>query len=168
MEVRTSILNVYVLEISLARLENHFMKMAAFISKILSFFGKRSSFVEDEMSLRRSLQRSIAKGETKAMLTASMKLSRLLLDRGERKEADGLLREATSVASKSQFLEEHAEVRVELANLAKQDGDMTSACEHWQIALQLYHDLNRKEDRDEIAKCMKDCGCPTAWFLNSF
>lgn len=155
-------------EIALGEGENHFMKVTDLWSSFLSLFGKKKTPFEDVSVLRRSIVRFKAKGDTKAMLEATLKLSRLLLHQGVREEADGMLRDAASVAAKSKFEAEHAEVRVELANLAKADGDMTSACEHWQIALQLYHDLNRKEDRDQIAKCMTECGCPTGWFLNSF
>ncbi|MFM7085215.1 MAG: hypothetical protein ACKOW3_09500 [Hyphomicrobium sp.] len=155
-------------KIALGEGENQFMKIKQFFSSFLSVFGKKRSVLHDVSVLRRSIVRLKAKGDTQAMLEATMKLSRLLLDQGEHKEANVLLRDAASVAAKSKFEAEHAEVRIELANLAKADGDMTSACEHWQIALQLYHDLNRKEDRDQIAQCMKECGCPSGWFLNSF
>lgn len=155
-------------EIALVESENRSMKISLFWTSFLSFFGKKKSALFDVSALRRTINRSKSRGDTQAMLEATLKLSRLLLDQGQPKEASGLLRDAATLAAKSKFESEHAEVRVELANLAKADGDMTSACEHWQIALQLYHDLNRKEDRDKIANCMKECGCPTGWFLNSF
>ena len=62
----------------------------------------------------------------------------------------------------------HASARLELGDRVALRGDMTTACEHWQIARQIYWDESRKADLDEADKRMIAAGCPTDWVLNDF
>jgi hypothetical protein len=58
--------------------------------------------------------------------------------------------------------------RLELGDLAEADGDMTTACEHWQMARTAYSDWQRKAEVLAIEARMKQAGCPTDWVLNHF
>lgn len=62
----------------------------------------------------------------------------------------------------------HAEARLELAEAAVALGDMTSACEHWQLARVAFGDDGNKAAHDRVEKKMLDAGCPTDWVLTDF
>ena len=62
----------------------------------------------------------------------------------------------------------HAEARLELAEIARASGDLTTACEHWQIARGLFSDLKHAKGRGKAETLMREHGCPTDWVLNDF
>ena len=62
----------------------------------------------------------------------------------------------------------HAAARLELADLSKADGDLTTACEHWQMARGLFHALDQKVEMDKTDARMLRNGCPTDWVLTDF
>jgi len=61
-----------------------------------------------------------------------------------------------------------AEARLALGDLCLAAGDTITACEHWQIARDYFHDLKRGTEMDETLQRMKSNGCPTDWVLNDF
>ncbi len=65
-------------------------------------------------------------------------------------------------------LSTHAEVRLELAEVAYASGDLTSACEHWQIARTAYYEDGNADAHAGVEKRMRDNGCPTDWVLTDF
>lgn len=62
----------------------------------------------------------------------------------------------------------HAQSRVELAEAAFKAGDLTGACEQWQIAKATFHDHGQQEAHALVDKRMRDTGCPTDWVLTEF
>lgn len=92
----------------------------------------------------------------------------------------GLLRTAEDLSSTEALAEKirhaadcqdhtgHAFARIELGDLAHHEGDLTTACEHWQIARQLFADLNRADEQKKVEDRMRCNGCPTDWVLNNF
>jgi hypothetical protein len=62
----------------------------------------------------------------------------------------------------------HAEARVQLAELALADGDLTSACEHWQMAKLMFHEMGRRADQERISDLMRTHRCPSDWILTNF
>ena len=62
----------------------------------------------------------------------------------------------------------HASARLELGDRVASRGDMTTACEHWQIARQIYWDESSTADLAEADRRMIAAGCPTDWVLNDF
>lgn len=87
---------------------------------------------------------------------------------GQRDEAASFLRDAIRVAALNRLAEPHALARLELGDLYFSNGDPTTACEQWQIARNLFHDLERPVDRDSVDKRMLGNGCPTDWVLTDF
>lgn len=87
---------------------------------------------------------------------------------GRADEAGDLLRTAIHAAVRLGLPEEHAAARLELGDLARASGDLTTACEHWQIARGLYFDAGRSGDLALVEKRMSASGCPTDWVLNDF
>lgn len=82
--------------------------------------------------------------------------------------AGNYLREAVILATTHGLKDVHATARLELGGLAKAAGDLTTACEHWQIARGLFHELGAKSDMKQTDDRMLRNGCPTDWVLTDF
>lgn len=82
--------------------------------------------------------------------------------------AAGSLREVILLAAANGLADQQAAARLELGELARQDGDLITACEHWQIARGLFYDLKNKPRVKAIETRMREHGCPTDWVLNDF
>ncbi len=83
-------------------------------------------------------------------------------------EAGELLRKSIRLAAKLGQKQTHAGARLELGDLVREQGDLTTACEHWQIARGLFHELKRAGELAAAEKRMRQNGCPTDWVLNDF
>ena len=62
----------------------------------------------------------------------------------------------------------HAEARLQLAEAAHKAGDLTGACEQWQMARDALYDDGQKEAHARVEQRMRDNGCPTDWVLTDF
>ncbi len=62
----------------------------------------------------------------------------------------------------------HAKARVALGDLAHANGDPTTACEHWQIARALFHELKQAAITPRSRRACCKNGCPTDWVLTDF
>lgn len=78
------------------------------------------------------------------------------------------LRSCIRWAAKTKNPALEADARLELAELARAADDLTTACEHWQIARGLFHKLAREEDLAATEEAMRVHGCPTDWVLTDF
>ena len=87
---------------------------------------------------------------------------------GAHDEAADLLRACARLASKLKEVGIEAVARLELGDLARSHGDMTTACEHWQLARSLYAELKRVDEVTAAVKRMEKAGCPTDWVLTKF
>lgn len=87
---------------------------------------------------------------------------------GAHEEAATQLRACARLASKLKDVAVEAVARLELGDLAQSHGDMTTACEHWQLARSLYTELKRADEATRAAKRMEKAGCPTDWVLTKF
>ena len=122
--------------------------------------------------MRTSFERAIKKAETKGRTD---ELAALYIERahwdlisGDAMTGAENLRKAIMIASKCDQKEIHAAARLELADLAQAGGDLTTACEHWQLARALFHKLDQKSKIAETDARMQRNGCPTDWVLNDF
>ena len=98
-----------------------------------------------------------------------------LLASGQRQAQSGastaaaeLFRDVIRIAALNGLSDHHAAARLELGELARQEGDLITACEHWQIARALFHDLKNTSRAKATEARMRDHGCPTDWVLNDF
>lgn len=87
---------------------------------------------------------------------------------GDMSKATTLLRKSVTSAQRSGNTSVHADARLDLAEIARAAGDLTTACEHWQIARRVFHDLARKDRVAEADTLMLRHGCPTDWVLTDF
>ena len=79
-----------------------------------------------------------------------------------------LLKQAVVAATQAGRRDLHAEARMELAELAAAHGDMTTACEHWQLARMLFQEAGLRTESDRASEYMRRQRCPTDWFLTGF
>lgn len=78
------------------------------------------------------------------------------------------LRSAAGLAAQHGPLHAHAEARLQLAEAAYVAGDLTGACEQWQMARDALYNDGQKEAHAQVEKRMRDNGCPTDWVLTDF
>lgn len=78
------------------------------------------------------------------------------------------LRSAAGVAARFGPPSVHADARLELADAAFRAGDLTGACEQWQLARAALVAAGRTADEERIEQRMRDHGCPTDWVLTEF
>jgi hypothetical protein len=87
---------------------------------------------------------------------------------GDEKSRMSALRSAAGYGSLHGPLAAHAAARLELAEAAYLSGDLTSACEQWQLARSAYLEDGQMEPYARVEKRMRDNGCPTDWVLTDF
>lgn len=116
-------------------------------------------------------------GDIRAAQSANLeeKLASLLLERARCTIEDGAvgegaeqLRSSIRISARLGLKELHAAARLELGDLARASGDLTTACEHWQIARGLFYDLKTARALEHAETRMRQNGCPTDWVLNDF
>lgn len=78
------------------------------------------------------------------------------------------LRAAIMQASRSGDRRGHARARLELGDIAQAEGDLITACEHWQMARSLYEEEDRPAEAEQCGSRMLKNGCPTDWVLTDF
>lgn len=62
----------------------------------------------------------------------------------------------------------HARARLELGDISQAEGDLITACEHWQLARSLFEEMLNAGDAKVCEKRMLGNGCPTDWVLTDF
>lgn len=78
------------------------------------------------------------------------------------------LRSAAGLAAQHGPRAAHAQARLELAEVAFEAGDLTGACEQWQMARTALDDDGQRDAATRVDKRMLDNGCPTDWVLTDF
>ena len=77
-------------------------------------------------------------------------------------------RSAIRAAQRTRDPAAEAKARMSLGDLERAAGDLTSACEHWQLARALFERSGDGPGADAAAGRMRSCDCPTDWVLNDF
>lgn len=129
---------------------------------------QQSATLENSQSLDAEIAASEAKGESAELAYLYIKHAAVYVAAGAREQAADRLRDAIRVAALRRLPAPHALARIELGDLYLENGDPITACEQWQIARNLLHDLGRLEERDGVDKRMLGNGCPTDWVLTDF
>jgi hypothetical protein len=97
-----------------------------------------------------------------------LSLAQCRLEEGDSAQAEDLLRKCILGAASARHKATHAKARLMLGDLAHAAGDATTACEHWQIARALFHELKQAADHEKAEQRMLRNGCPTDWVLTDF
>ncbi len=121
--------------------------------------------LEDLLAAIASAERSSDEARLAGLYVA---LARHHVSTGRTDDAAGVLRQSIRIASRLGLPGDHAAARIELGDLALASGDLTTACEHWQIARGLYFDLKHARELEAAEARMQRTGCPTDWVLNDF
>jgi hypothetical protein len=121
----------------------------------------------DPAALMAAIEEAQAQGQQDRLPGLYLALASVRIEAGERAEAEDLLRKSIRGAG-ARHKETHARARVALGDLAKASGDLTTACEHWQIARALFHELQRVSEHEAVEQRMRANGCPTDWVLTDF
>lgn len=101
-------------------------------------------------------------------LVANIDQARETWTSGEVSEGQHLLQQVIVAARQRKDMRVEAQARMELAAIAEAEGDRTSACEHFQIARQLYLDAQAHKHADAVDARMRQLGCPSGWVLEGF
>lgn len=109
-----------------------------------------------------------AKSQPAALAPLYLEIAALHGEDGNEIARMNALRSAAGLAAQHGPRAVHADARLQLAEVAYQTGDLTSACEHWQIARMSLLDDGQKDASARIDQRMRDTGCPTDWVLTDF
>ncbi len=124
--------------------------------------------IDAHAALTVKLRDAEADGDNAVLAPIYLELAHTHRAAGRENEAMRALRSAAGIASKFGPRAAHAEARLELAEMAFNAGDLTSACEHWQMAKTALFDDGQRDAQARIERRMKDQGCPTDWVLTDF
>jgi len=122
----------------------------------------------DGAALRAAIREAEAATQTERLPGLFLSLAEWHMAQGESALAAELLRKSVRSAAGENLKETHAKGRVALGDIAHADGDLGTACEHWQIARTLYRELGIAGQHDEVDARMQRNGCPTDWVLTDF
>lgn len=115
-----------------------------------------------------ALERAIAADKKADVALLSLYLARRHKASGAGGDVGELLRRAVRLSAELGLKDIQAEARLDLGEEARASGDLTTACEHWQIARTLFEEGSHKAKADNVEARMKRFGCPTDWVLNDF
>ncbi len=128
----------------------------------------RSAEIESVDTITQKIETAIMSGEKTS-------LAGLYLDLAESNEKLGngdarmsALRSAAGYGALHGPSSAHAAARLALGEAAHQAGDLTSACEQWQMARTAFLEGGDTEQHDRVEKRMRENGCPTDWVLTDF
>ena len=119
-------------------------------------------------ALLAAIHEAEAMGQRDRLPGLYLSLAQCRFEAGDSSEAEELLRKCILGAGAARHKATHAKARLALGDLAHASGDPTTACEHWQIARALFHELRQVEDHSEAEQRMLRNGCPTDWVLTDF
>ncbi|KWT64976.1 hypothetical protein APY04_3064 [Hyphomicrobium sulfonivorans] len=122
----------------------------------------------DRPSLLKAIDIATAMGANERLPELNLSLAEWHLANGSPEKAEELLRACVRGATEFGLKEPHARARVILGDFAQANGDPSTACEHWQIARILFHEIGDKPAYDDVDIRMQRNGCPSDWVLTDF
>jgi tetratricopeptide (TPR) repeat protein len=122
----------------------------------------------DGAALAAAVSDAETRGEKGRLPGLYLSLAQCRLETGATADAAELLRKCIRGAAGAELKETHAKARLALGDLAHASGDLTTACEHWQIARALFHELKHRHEHEAAESRMLRNGCPTDWVLTDF
>ncbi len=122
----------------------------------------------DTPAIETAIRNAKANGQHDKLPSLYFVLAHRTIETGETAKAQELLRLSIRGATTADQEEVHGRARVTLGDLAHTDGDLTTACEHWQIARALFVELKQHSNHEAVEVRMLRNGCPTDWVLTDF
>jgi len=122
----------------------------------------------DSAALTAAVRDAETHGQHERLPGLYLSLAWCQLESGGSSDAAELLRKSIRGSASPQHKEVLARARMALGDLAHASGDLTTACEHWQIARALFHELKQGRELEVVEMRMQRNGCPTDWVLTDF
>jgi len=122
----------------------------------------------DTPAVERAIREAKTRGQQDQLPSLYYVLAHRTIETGETAKAQELLRMSIRSAETAGQGQVHAQARVTLGDLAHTEGDLTTACEHWQIARAIFVELKQHVDHEAVEARMLRNGCPTDWVLTDF
>jgi hypothetical protein len=123
--------------------------------------------VVSSADLANDVRAAEAEGAHETLPDLYLALAQSRISDGAAAEGEDLLRKILrSTGPRSR--DSHAKARVLLGDMAQANGDLSTACEHWQMARALFYELDQKGDHASVEARMLKNGCPTDWVLTDF
>ncbi len=122
----------------------------------------------DGSALLAAVKEAEAEGALHRLPGLYLSLAQWRVDEGETSAAADYFRKCIRAATTAGAKEPHARARVALGDIAQAAGDSSTACEHWQIARLLFHELRQTRDYQSVDERMQRNKCPTDWVLTDF
>lgn len=116
--------------------------------------------------IKKNIDNAIA--DKPALAPLYLELSRAHKLRGEMTARMEALRLAAGHGAQYGPASAHGDARLELAEAAYDQGDLSSACEQWQLARTAYLEAKNDVAHARVDQRMRDHGCPTDWVLTDF
>ena len=125
-------------------------------------------FAKDARDIATRIEVAQAAGNMQPLAGLYLELAFCHAELGDEASRMTALRSAAAYGSKHGPHASHAAARFELAEAAYRLGDLTTACEQWQLARTAYLEDGQMERHASIEKRMRANGCPTDWVLTDF
>ncbi|MBS0233773.1 MAG: hypothetical protein JSR99_09830 [Proteobacteria bacterium] len=128
----------------------------------------RRPVIESVEVITGKIERAIANGEKASLAGLYLDLAHAneRLSNGDARMS--ALRSAAGYGALHGPPSAHASARLALGEAAHQAGDLTSACEQWQMARAAFLESGDTEQHDRVETRMRENGCPTDWVLTDF
>ena len=123
---------------------------------------------EDAVTIGRRIDAAKTADNKAALADLYLAQARACQKLGDEKARMSALASAAACASLYGPEASHASARMQLAEVAYNSGDLTSACEHWHLARGAFQASGQTEEYARVEKLMRDHGCPTDWVLTEF
>lgn len=121
------------------------------------------------VSLAKSLGEAEAAGQGEAVADLKVALGIARFREGASAAvAANDVRDGLIMAMKQGRVLAQAHARIALGDLCKAGDDPTTACEHWQLARDIFAKAGEHDHRKAAEARMRANGCPTDWVLNDF
>ena len=119
-------------------------------------------------ALQRQLSEAQISAPKSALAPRYLEMAQQHRNAGDETARLSALRSAAGLAAQHGPHAAHAKARLELAEAAYAAGDLTGACEQWQMARMALHEAGDRTAQAGVDKRMRDNGCPTDWVLTDF
>jgi hypothetical protein len=124
--------------------------------------------IESSDVITRKIEAANASGDNRSLSHLYLKLAASHAREGNADARMSALRSAAGCGALHGPPSAHAAARIALGEAAQESGDLTSACEQWQLAKTAYLESGDADQHARIEKRMRDNGCPTDWVLTDF
>lgn len=119
-------------------------------------------------AIARKIETAIAAGQKTSLAELHLDLARAHERQGNVDARMKALRSAAGYGALHGPPSVHAAARLALGEAAYGAGDLTSACEQWQMARAAFLEAGDGVQHDRVEKRMRENGCPTDWVLTDF